>query len=222
MPKISEEKREARRLQILEVAQRCFARQGFHRTSMEDIIRELKSSPGAVYCYFKGKNDIIAALAEQRHERETALLHELISSSSVSEGVPNAARAFFEMLQDPKERERRKLTIQIWAESLRDKRIRKIVERGIRQRDLLTAALRTARQAGQLPDSLDPDAFSRVLLALLQGFILQQAWEPEIDTEAFLETAMSLISSVFVGFVLVGPESKVSNGRKQRTSATRR
>ena len=222
MPKISEEKREARRLQILEVAQRCFARQGFHRTSMEDIIRELKSSPGAVYCYFKGKNDIIAALAEQRHERETALLHELISSSSVSEGVPNAARAFFEMLQDPKERERRKLTIQIWAESLRDKRIRKIVERGIRQRDLLTAALSSARQAGQLPDGLDPDAFSRVLLALLQGFILQQAWEPEIDTEAFLETAMSLISSVFVGFVLVGPESKVSNGRKQRTSATRR
>ena len=222
MPKISEEKREARRLQILEVAQRCFARQGFHRTSMEDIIRELKSSPGAVYCYFKGKNDIIAALAEQRHERETALLSELISSSNVSESVPNAARAFFEMLQDPKERERRKLTIQIWAESLRDKRIRKIVERGIRQRDLLTAALRTARQAGQLPDSLDPDAFSRVLLALLQGFILQQAWEPEIDTEAFLETAISLISAVFVSSVFVGPESKVSNGRKQRTSATRR
>ena len=217
MPKISEEKRETRRLQILEVAQRCFARQGFHRTSMEDIIQELKSSPGAVYCYFKGKNDIIAALAEQRHERETALLNELISSSNVSEGVQNVARAFFEMLQDPKERERRKLTIQIWAESLRDKRIRKIVERGIRQRDLLTAALRTARQAGQLPDSLDPDAFSRVLLALLQGFILQQAWEPEIDTEAFLETAMRLISSVFVG-----PESKVPKERKQRTSATRR
>lgn len=217
MPKISEEKREARRLQILEVAQHCFARQGFHRTSMEDIIRELKSSPGAVYCYFKGKNDIIAALAEQRHERETALLSELISSGNVAEGVPDAARAFFEMLQDPKERERRKLTIQIWAESLRDKRIRKIVERGIRQRDLLTAALRSARQAGQLPDSLDPDAFSRVLLALLQGFILQQAWEPEIDTEAFLETAISLISSVFIE-----QDGQVSRGRKQRTSPTRR
>jgi AcrR family transcriptional regulator len=222
VPKISEEKREARRLQILEVAQRCFARQGFHRTSMEDIIRELKSSPGAVYCYFKGKNDIIAALAEQRRERESALLNQLISSSNVSEGVQNTARAFFEMLQDPKERERRKLTIQIWAESLRDKRIRKIVERGIRQRDLLTAALRGARQAGQLPDNLDPDAFSRVLLALLQGFILQQAWEPEIDTEAFLETAMSLIRSVFAGTVFVEPESNVSKGRKRITNAMRR
>ena len=67
MPKISEEQRQARRLEILEVAERCFARQGFHRTTMEHIIRELKSSPGAVYCYFRGKNEIVAAIAEQRH-----------------------------------------------------------------------------------------------------------------------------------------------------------
>ena len=196
MPKISEEQREARRLQILTVAARCFARQGFHRTTMEDIIRELKSSPGAVYCYFRGKNDIVAAIAEQRHNRESALLTELLASGNLAEGLQHLARAFFEMLQDPKERERRKVTIQIWAESLRDKRIRKIVERGIRQRDLLTAALRNAQQAGQLPEKLDTDAFSRVLLALVQGFILQQAWEPDLDTDGYVTTAMSLLNSV--------------------------
>jgi AcrR family transcriptional regulator len=197
MPKISEEKRQARRLQILDVATRCFARQGFHRTSMEDIIRELKSSPGAVYCYFRGKNEIVAAIAEQRHNRGSALLAELLASSNVSESLPHVARAFFEMLQDPKERERRGVTIQIWAESLRNKPIRSIIERGIRQRDLLTASLRGAQQAGQLRENLDTDAFSRVLLALLQGFILQQAWEPELDVEAYLTTATRLINSVF-------------------------
>jgi AcrR family transcriptional regulator len=196
MPKISEEQREARRLQILDGAARCFARQGFHRTTMEDIIRELKSSPGAVYCYFLGKNDIVAAIAEQRHNRESALLTELLASGNLAEGLQHLARAFFEMLQDPKERERRKVTIQIWAESLRDKRIRKIVESGIRQRDLLTTALHNAQQAGQLPEHLDPDAFSRVLLALVQGFILQQAWEPELDTDGYLTTAISLLNSV--------------------------
>ena len=80
MPKISEEKRQARRLEILDVAGRCFARQGFHRTSMADIIRELKSSPGAVYCYFRGKTDIVEAIAEQRHKRESMLLAELLAS----------------------------------------------------------------------------------------------------------------------------------------------
>ena len=197
MPKISEEKRQARRLQILDAASRCFARQGFHRTSMEDIIRELKSSPGAVYCYFRGKTDIVAAIAEQRHNRESALLAELLASGDIADGLPHLASTFFELLQDPKERERRKVTIQIWAESLHDKRIRKIVERGIRQRDILTSALRAAQGTGQLPPLLDTDALSRVLLALLQGFILQQAWEPGLDTEAYLTTAMRLVSSVF-------------------------
>jgi TetR/AcrR family transcriptional regulator, repressor for uid operon len=195
MPKISEEQRQARRTQILDIAGRCFARQGFHRTTMEDIIRALKSSPGAVYCYFRGKSDIIAAIAEQRHKRESALLNELLVSGNVAEGFERLARAFFKMLEDQEEKERRKVTIQIWAESLRDKRIRKIVERGIGQRDLLTEALRNALRAGQLPEDLDVDAFSRVLLALVQGFILQQAWEPNLDAEAYLTTALHLVKT---------------------------
>jgi AcrR family transcriptional regulator len=197
MPKISEEQRQARRTEILDVAGRCFARQGFHRTTMEDIIRALKSSPGAVYCYFRGKSEIVAAIAEQRHKRESALLDELLLSGNVAEGFERLGRAFFRMLEDPEEKERRKVTIQIWAESLRDKRIRKIVERGIAQRDLLTAALRNAQQAGQLPEDVDTDAFSRVLLALVQGFILQQAWEPNLYAEAYLTTALRLINASF-------------------------
>jgi AcrR family transcriptional regulator len=217
MPKISEEKRLARRMQILEVASRCFARQGFHRTSMEDIVRESKSSPGAIYCYFRGKNEVIAAIADQRHAHESELLAELLASKDISEGLHHLGCAFFEMLQDPKEREKRKLTIQIWAESLRDEDIRKIVERGIRQRDPLTAALRSAQQAGQLPKDLDVDAFSRVLLALLQGFILQQAWEPEIDIEAYLTTVGSLIDSIFSK-----ARVKTSRKRSQAGSVKRR
>jgi AcrR family transcriptional regulator len=195
MPKLSEGKKQARRLEILDVATRCFARQGFHRTTMEDIIRELQSSPGAVYCYFRGKDDIVAAIAEQRHNRESALLSELLAADDVSEGLERLASTFFKMLQTPQERERRKVTIQIWAESLRDKRIRKIVERGIRQRDLLTTALRRAQGSGQMPGDLDPDAFSRVLLGLIQGFILQQAWEPKLDTKGYLTTAIHLVNA---------------------------
>lgn len=197
MPKIGQKKRQARCLQILDAATLCFAREGFHCTSMEDIVRESKLSPGAIYCYFRGKGEIISAIAEQRHSRESALLAELAGSGSVSRGLQQLAQAFFDMLQDPKEKERRKVSVQIWAESLRDKRIRKIVERGLRQRDALTESLRTAQQAGQLPTDLAPDSFSRVMLALLQGFILQQAWEPELDTNGYLRTAARLITSVF-------------------------
>ena len=197
MPKISREKRETRRRQIIAAAGRCFARQGFHRTSMQDIVRESKLSPGAIYCYFRGKHDIVEAIANQRHSRESALLAGLLACDSLSEGLRELGAAFFEMLRDPKERQRHKVTIQIWAESLRDPRIRKIIERGLRQRDALTAALRKAHRAGELPADLDADSLSRVMLALLQGFILQQAWEPGLDARGYLKTASSLWDAAF-------------------------
>src|SRR5687768_8974370 len=62
MPKVTEEHVGARRRQILAAALRCFARHGFHRTTMQDIFREADLSPGAVYSYFKGKDDLIVAI----------------------------------------------------------------------------------------------------------------------------------------------------------------
>ena len=61
MPKISEEKRQARRDQILAAAWRCFSRRGLHSTSMEDIIREANLSSGAVYLYYKSKDELFLA-----------------------------------------------------------------------------------------------------------------------------------------------------------------
>lgn len=62
------------------------------------------------------------------------------------------------LFQNPKEQARRKISIQFWAESLLDKGIRRIAERGIRQRDRLTSALRDAQQRGELPGGFDADA----------------------------------------------------------------
>jgi AcrR family transcriptional regulator len=189
MPKISEEKRQAREAQILDAATRCFARDGFHRTSMEDIVRESGLSPGAIYCYFRSKHEIVEAISAERHAHDQALLAELISSPNLSEGMDRVANSLCVLLQEPKERQRRKVSIQFWAESLHDARIRKVAERGLRQRDRLTEALKNAQKKGEIPRLLDVDSVSRVMFALLQGFILQQAWEPELDIAAYVSTA---------------------------------
>ncbi len=64
MPKVSEEHRAARRDQILAAAVQCVAREGFHKTTMSHVIAESGLSAGAVYGYFKGKNEIIKAIAD--------------------------------------------------------------------------------------------------------------------------------------------------------------
>ena len=65
MPKVSAAHRAQRREQILIAAWKCFARNGFHSTSMADVIAEAGLSAGAVYLYFKSKEEIILAVASQ-------------------------------------------------------------------------------------------------------------------------------------------------------------
>src|SRR5580693_6021969 len=73
MPKITEAQRETRRQQILHAALRCFSRDGFHNTTTADIVRESGVSQGTLYLYFATKDEIIVALADDRHQSEAFL-----------------------------------------------------------------------------------------------------------------------------------------------------
>ena len=65
MPRITEERREARREQILEAARACLQEHGLEAVSMEMIIARSGLSTGAVYGYFKGKDEIINAVVTE-------------------------------------------------------------------------------------------------------------------------------------------------------------
>jgi TetR/AcrR family transcriptional regulator, transcriptional repressor of aconitase len=61
MPKLSQTDLDARRRQIREAANRCFARKGVQATTMREIFAEAGLSAGAVYNYFKTKEELIEA-----------------------------------------------------------------------------------------------------------------------------------------------------------------
>jgi AcrR family transcriptional regulator len=62
VPRITEERREARSEQILEAARACLQEHGLEAVSMEMIVARSGLSTGAVYGYFKGKDQIINAV----------------------------------------------------------------------------------------------------------------------------------------------------------------
>ena len=63
MRQASAQLRSDRRSEILDAAQRCFARTGFHQTSMQQVCSEAGMSAGNVYRYFPSKEAIIAGIA---------------------------------------------------------------------------------------------------------------------------------------------------------------
>src|ERR1700740_1311622 len=80
MPKVTEQYRDVRRDQILSAARRCFLRDGFHATAMQDLFAEAGLSSGAVYSYFASKDDVIAAIAEENRREVVAMIHDVASS----------------------------------------------------------------------------------------------------------------------------------------------
>jgi len=65
MPKIAEAARAARRNQIIAAALTCFARAGYHVTTMADVAAQAGVSKGTPYLYFDSKEALFIALHEQ-------------------------------------------------------------------------------------------------------------------------------------------------------------
>lgn len=65
MPKIAEEARAARRDQIIAAAAGCFARSGYHVTTMADVAESAGVSKGTPYLYFPSKEALFIALYEE-------------------------------------------------------------------------------------------------------------------------------------------------------------
>src|SRR5215470_16020008 len=65
MPKIAEQTRAARRDQIVAAALACFARTGYHATTMADVAAQAGVSKGTPYLYFETKEALFIALHEE-------------------------------------------------------------------------------------------------------------------------------------------------------------
>jgi TetR/AcrR family transcriptional regulator, repressor for uid operon len=76
-----------RRAQILRAAMFCFAKCGFHQTSMHDIADEAGISVGLIYRYFESKEAVISALAEQHKEELRDLLERARCAPTLRESL---------------------------------------------------------------------------------------------------------------------------------------
>jgi TetR/AcrR family transcriptional regulator, transcriptional repressor of aconitase len=197
IPKVSQTHLDARRQQILVAAIACFSRDGLHPTSMQDIVRQSGLSAGALYTYFKSKDEMIEAIAAGRHERERDLIASAGREGNGADAVKVLVRSFSRILLDPDERQGRRLSIQLWAEALRNPRIMRTVRKGVDvPREMLTTMVRAAIAHGTLPKDIDPDAMARVMIALYQGFALQLALAPATELEPSIRTVEKMFAAM--------------------------
>ena len=174
----------------------CFDRRGLHGTTMQDIVAESGLSAGAIYTYFDSKDSIIAAIAADRHANERELLDAALAIEDPRAALHAFVNGFFDWFTDPDEQRRRRVNVYVWAEALHSPDVGAIVREGVAPIAEVAGAIEAAARDGRFPDRIDPESFVRTVVALIQGFVLQQAWDPDVDVDRFRATALAMIDAL--------------------------
>ncbi|MEO7027552.1 MAG: TetR/AcrR family transcriptional regulator [Caulobacteraceae bacterium] len=94
-----EQTKQANRLAILDAAREVFGELGFEAATVRDIIRRTGLSVGAFYNYYRSKEEVYDALADDGARRFRPILHALAAEAMDFETYLRAAvRAYFDFL----------------------------------------------------------------------------------------------------------------------------
>jgi AcrR family transcriptional regulator len=194
MPRVSQEYLERRRQHILDAARRCFARNGFHETSMQDVFRESGLSAGAVYRYFKSKDDLIQEIAAQAYGRIASVVDGALAQDpfpGIDEILGTLAVAAAE-LSGPDGPTR--IAVTAWEAALHDPDMAVVVGDVLKRfRQSWTKVAWRLHDEGRLEPGVDPEAVGAALFALMPGFLLQQLLLGDVDAAMFRSAVRALM-----------------------------
>jgi AcrR family transcriptional regulator len=180
VPRVSAQHEQEVRERIVRAATRVFSERGFHRATMQDIVRASGLSVGAIYTYFKSKDELILAGCDLITDQEMGeLARRLGSIDDFRERISVAVGLIFDQMEIESGDlgSIRQLSL-AWAEADTSPAIREMLLR--RRREIHGAAVALLQEGiarGEFPAWLDIDRVAAGLGALLDGVIIQSIEE---------------------------------------------
>src|SRR6266567_1082028 len=171
-----------RKTQILDAALVCFAKRGFHQTSMHDVSAEAGISVGLIYRYFANKETVISAMAD-RHKKEIqevlerarqapTLLEslEILFTAHCCENSPKLLSAF---------------VVDLYAEASRNPQVADLVRDVLQTAmDGVTELIARAPETQNATHGLSPDELSELIFAVARGMLMFDVLRPQEMTAA--------------------------------------
>ncbi|MFL4969833.1 MAG: TetR/AcrR family transcriptional regulator [Xanthobacteraceae bacterium] len=185
-----------RRAEILDAAQRCFVRSGFHGASMHDICTEAGMSPGNLYRYFPSKEALIAGIAE----RDRAEVAQQFASADLSHGLFTVLEGMAHHHFTRRPMEQVLLCTEVMAEARRNPEIAGIcasfdadVKRWLL--DLLDAAV----ERGDIPGDIDLEGVVTMLMIIADGVWWRRALDRDFNPAAMVPIFMDIARHMLRG-----------------------
>ena len=196
MPRITDERREARREQVLEAARACLQAHGLEAVSMEMIIARSGLSTGAVYGYFKGKDQIINAVVTEG----TAEMAEDLAPVLTNAEPPPLPEFFEEVLctavdfgAQKGDIDRLLVSLHGWSHSQSNPELKAATRASYSGlRNLFAEVVRRWQAAGTVDAAADPEGVAELLTSITLGFVAQRALAGSADVAAHVAALNAL------------------------------
>jgi AcrR family transcriptional regulator len=197
VPRITDERREARREQVLEAARACLQEHGLEAVSMEMIIAHSGLSTGAVYGYFKGKDQLISAVVTEG----TAAMAEDLAPVLTNPEPPPLPEFVEQVLRTAVGFGRHKTgdidrllaSLHGWSHSQSNPELKAATRAsysGLRR--LFADVVRRWQAAGTLDAAADPEGVAELLTSITLGFVAQRALAGSADVTAHVAALEAL------------------------------
>lgn len=195
--KAGKHQRHSRRNQILDAAQRCFKKQGFHKTTLRDIAQEFGMSAGHIYNYFSNKEAIIEALVELRTQEfldmiDTDKFADLPPEERMDKELGQVVDAYLNL-------DNTSLSIAIMNEALINPKVYEIVVAAaskVRNHIVEAQLLAMKEERRYAPPYEVIESRCMTIRAMLEGLRLAHIFTPEMDVPLVREMAIKRISSM--------------------------
>jgi TetR/AcrR family transcriptional regulator, repressor for uid operon len=184
-----------RRRQIVAAARACFGRRGLRQATMADICAEAKMSPGSVYRYFRSKEEIIAAIADDERAEGVAYIARFGEYPSLVDGFAAMMEEFGSQMDDPADAA---LYIELYAEATRNPDVaREVAGTDRAVTDALTEVITRDQAAGKIDPELPPRVVAEILIAVNDGLCIRQSLNPAADTDAHYRAVHTMLARWF-------------------------
>ncbi len=198
MTKVTQAHIDARTEDIKDAASKVFAQKGFARATVQDIATEAGISAGAIYRYFPSKEDIVGAMSEESFDRRDEVIASIRGKGDTLVVLGELADAFFSQLDAPDAHACQCVDIELWSEAPRNPKIRETLSRSY---DGLVGPfaeiIRSAQQAGDINKRLDAESVARLMVASLDGLVIQMASGHKVDVQRYVAVLKAMMGGMF-------------------------
>lgn len=190
MPRVSAAHEQEVRDRIVAAALRVFSERGYQRATIQDVVRDSGLSVGAIYTYFRSKDELFLECCDLMTGGGLDTLGTLLAGKeTTAERLATAAVFYIDSIDAAPEGGPGLVTlVQAWAGAETEPRLRDML---VRRRERLVGAgqllLREGVARGELPAWIDVDATTRAYIAMLDGMLLQRIEAGESFRPAELE-----------------------------------